>query len=205
MTSQTRKKIAIDIDDVVAMTSEAVREWANEKAGMTLGAHDYFLTEADYWNYYEAVWEKHGVASLSLEDFLETMDASQGHIRAMEDARRVIRALKSEYDLVFMTARRPAHKDSTRVWLDEFIDSSVPLYLSHNPFANEVAQSKGELCAELGIDMLIDDNVDNCHSALQYGVDAIVFGNYGWNVDVPDGVVRCQSWSQVEEYLRDQT
>jgi len=201
MTSQTRKTIAIDIDDVVAMTTEAVRVWANEKSGANLQTEDYFLTEADYWNYYEAVWEHHGIVGFKLVEFLEGMEYSQAHIAVAKDAKRVIERLKKDYTVVFITARRPAGKDSTRQWLDEHIDSTVPLYLSLNPVANSAAQSKGEICAELGVDLLIDDNVDNCHSAMQHGVEAILFGTYGWSVDAPSDVTRCNTWNDIEDYL----
>lgn len=201
MTSQTRKTIAIDVDDVVAMTTEAVRVWANEQAGVDLQPQDYVLPTSSYWNYYEAVWEKNGIAGFNFGDFLDSMDVDQSHIAPVPDAARVIADLKKEYNIVFITARRPAHKDSTRVWLDEHIDAKIPLYLSHNPFANEHAQSKGEICAELGIDVLIDDNVDNAQSAVQYGVDAVVFGEYGWNIDAPAGIVRCTTWLEIEEYF----
>jgi len=202
MTSQTRKTVAIDIDDVVAMTSEAVRVWANDKSGVHLQPQDYFLDNIDdYWNYYESVWEHHGIVGLHLSEFLDGMDRSQAHIGVAKDAQRVIERLKKDYDIVFITARRPVHKDSSRQWLDEHIDTAIPLYLSQNPFANEAARSKGEICAELGVDVLIDDNVDNCRSAVQYGVDVVLFGNYGWNVDAPADMTRCISWSDVGEYL----
>lgn len=202
MTQPTRKKIAIDIDDVVAMTSSAVRAWANEKTGLKLTEEDYRLGDANYWNYYEAVWSHHGIADqLSFGDFLNSMDEEQGHIAPVENAKQVIAKLKKKYDVVFITARRPQHKDSTRRWLDEHIDATIPLYLSLNPFANETAQSKGQMCREMGVSILIDDNVDNCQSAIDYDVEAIVFGNYGWNAEPPVEAARCISWRDVEEYL----
>lgn len=202
MTSQTRKTVAIDIDDVVAMTSEAVRVWANDKSGVHLQPQDYFLgTGADYWNYYESVWERHGITGLHLSEFLEGMDRNQDHISVVKGAKRVIERLADDYNIVFITARRPVQKDSTRQWLDEHIDTTIPLYLSQNPFANEGARSKGEICAELGADLLIDDNVDNCNSARLCGVEAILFGNYGWSIDAPTDLPRCISWGDVEDYL----
>lgn len=202
MAQPTRKTIAIDIDDVVAMTSDAIRVWANEKTGLALTEEDYRIGDADYWNYYEAVWQRHGIADqLSFGDFLDSMDEEQGHISPAKDARRVIAKLKKLYHVVFITARRPRHKDSTRRWLDEHIDASIPLYLSANPYANQDAQSKGELCREIGASVLIDDNVDNCQGALDYDVEAIVFGNYGWNAEPPADATRCVSWRDIEEYL----
>lgn len=201
--NQTPKTlIAIDIDDVIAETSEAIRLWANQQAGVSLTKEDYLLGDGDYWNYYEAVWERHGIADvLSFGDFLDSMDEEQGHIEPIKDARRVITALKKKYDIVFITARRPQHKDSTRRWLDEYISADIPLYLSQNPFANETAQSKGELCRELGAWLLIDDNVDNCQSALDYDVEAIQFGNYGWSGSASQHMTRCISWRDIEEHL----
>jgi|GEM_PF-1087902 len=211
---KTRQTIAIDIDDVVAKTTEAVRLWANQIGGVELAAEDYFITEAGYWNYYEAVWRAHSLeGTLSFADFLKTLNVNQAHIAVMDGAREAIAELKQYYDVIFITARTPDHKDSTREWLDERIDATVPLYLSHNPVANVVAQSKGELCAELGVSVLIDDNIDNCHSAVQYGVEAILFGNYGWNCDEAVGssmgavaagpvkLSRYMSWPEITEYL----
>ena len=205
MTTRTRKIVAIDIDDVVAATSEAVRVWANHKLGATLTSEDYFITDGGYWNYYEEVWKRHGLEGrLSLEGFLKSTDRDQSHVSVVQDAQRVIAHLKKNYTVIFITARRPINKESTRRWLDEHIDAVIPLYLSMNPFSNEAAQSKRQICAELGVDLLIDDNVDNCESAEQHGVNSIVFGNYGWNVNAPASATRCLTWRDVEAYLGEQ-
>ena len=205
MTHKARKKIAIDVDDVVAKTSEAVRIWANKEARATLQPEDYFIATNSYWNYYEAVWELHRIEGLSFGDFLNDMDVDQSHIAPFKGAKKVITQLKKEYDVVFITARHPSHKDGTRTWLDEHIDADTPLLLSYNPFANEAARSKGEICAELGVDVLIDDNIDNCQSAVDYGVEAITFGAYGWNMELPAGVQRCATWRDVEVYFGNRT
>jgi 5'' nucleotidase, deoxy (Pyrimidine), cytosolic type C protein (NT5C). len=203
MTQQTPKPIiALDIDDVVANTIDAVHLWANNIAGAKLTKEDYRTNEGDYWNYYEQVWERHGLSDkLSFSSVLETMTTDQSNIAVVEGARESIQELKSRYDFVFITSRPPYHKDATRLWIDEHIDPSISVYMAYNPVADREARSKGEICADLGVSILIDDNVDNCQSAIDYGVDALLFGTYGWNQKAPAHMKRYDSWKAIGAHL----
>lgn len=201
MTSEQKTMIAIDIDDVVANTIDSVRVWANELTGATL-EHGHYHTDDEYWNYYNSIWERHGLADqITFETFLELMETDQSRVLLNDDAHDVIAALKKKYDLVFITSRPLAQKEETRRWLDKHIDSKIPLYISANPAVQQNIQSKGEICAELGVSLLIDDNINNCKSAVEYGADAILFGEYGWNKNMPEGITRCLSWREVAERL----
>ncbi len=193
--------IAIDIDDVVANSIARVREWANEKTGRVIEPHHYH-TDDEYWNYYNSIWLRHGVADqLVFEDYMTELDVDQSKIKTHVNAKEAILKLRENYELVFITSRPPSMKDSTRRWLDENIDTSIPLYLAVNPLSNQTAKSKGELCIELGAGLLIDDNVDNCNSALDAGVGAILFGDYGWNKNAPETMQRGADWNEVLELL----
>jgi len=198
---QTRKTIAIDIDDVVANVIDSVRLWANEKTGATLGQGEYH-TNDDYWHYYDSIWERHGLSDMvSFSMVLDDLSRDQSHIVVVEGAREAIQALKKNYDLVFVTSRPLYQKDATRRWLDERIDSEIPMYSSHNPLANAEARSKGEICTELGASFLIDDNIGNCQNAAEYGVEPLLFGMYGWNEAASKDLRRFLTWHEVEEYL----
>ena len=199
--SEPLVRIAIDIDDVVADSIARVREWANQKTGKKLETHHYH-TDDEYWKYYDSIWLRHGIADqLVFEDYMTELDQDQSEIKTNANAQAAILKLREKYDLVFITSRPPSMKESTRRWLDENIDASIPLYLSLNPLANQSAKSKGELCIELGAGLLIDDNIDNCQSALDNGVDAILFGNFGWNKNAPETMIRCYDWAAVLEQV----
>lgn len=196
-----RKIIAIDIDEVLANIVDFVRLWANETTGSALKPSDYY-TNDEFWNYYNTIWERHGLADqVNFDMVLKLLAEDQSDIAVIEDARRVIADLKEKYDLVFITSRPAYQEDATRRWLDEHIDTSIPLYISFHPGVNETASSKGEICADLGASYLIDDNIGNCQSAVEYGVEAILFGVYGWNEDAPAHLKRCRNWLEVGEYL----
>lgn len=196
-----KKLVAIDIDEVLANIIEFVRLWANEKTGSELQPEHYY-TYDDFWNYYNSIWERHGLAEqVNFDMVLELIARDQSNIAVIEGAREAIQRLKSHFDLVFITSRPPFQEAATRKWLDERIDPSIPLYMSFHPGINEVARSKGEICAELGASYLIDDSIPNCQSAIDYGVEALLFGMYGWNEKAPSHMKRYRTWQEVEEYL----
>jgi hypothetical protein len=49
--------------------------------------------------------------------------------------------------------------------------------------------------------LLIDDNEEHIQSALDQGLDTILFGEYGWQHGAPQGTVVCKDWPAVLEYL----
>jgi hypothetical protein len=61
--------------------------------------------------------------------------------------------------------------------------------------------TKGQICKKLGASYLIDDNVGHCEKAIEEGVSAVLFGEYGWHGDAPDKLVRCKDWPAVLEYF----
>jgi len=197
----TKPIIAVDIDEVLANIVDFVRLWANKETGSMLEAADYY-TGDEFWNYYNTIWERHGLADrINFEMVLQQIAKDQSGITVIHGARSAIATLKKQYDLVFITSRPSYQEEETRRWLDEHIDASIPLYISFHPGVNDTARSKGEICAELGVSFLIDDNVGNCQSAIEYGVGAVLFGMYGWNEKAPSHLPRCVSWQEVEEYF----
>lgn len=199
----TRPVIAIDIDDVVSDSVEATRLWANVQAGLSLEPHHYQVEVDTYWEYYERIWATHGAGLdvLNYDDFINTLVDDQAHVPLVAGAAFAIKELMKTYDVVFVTARSPELKGATQAWLNRAFDEEVALYMSHNPFSNGNGKTKGEICRELGAWMLIDDNPDNCQSVLDVGLEAILFGKYGWQAHVPEKAVRCQDWPEVVEYL----
>ena len=197
----SRPIIAIDIDDVVSDSLEATRLWANAKASIDLQP-DHYQVDEDYWQYYNRIWLTHGAGEvLNYDEFLEELVEDQAHIPVLAGAAFAIVELMKTYDVVFVTARRPELKTSTQKWLNNTFGQEVQLFFSSNPFSPEKARTKGEICKELGAWLLIDDNADNCRSVIDNGLEAILFGTYGWQRNIPEQVIRCNDWPAVLEYL----
>lgn len=194
-------RIALDIDDVTAEFTDAVRLWVNNSTGAELQPYHY-QTKHDFWVHFKSVWAENGLTDLvDYTKFNEELAVDQSHVRVAPGAKEAIAALKKKYDIVFITSRQPSQFDATRNWLDKHIDPTIPLYLANNPTVQSNPQSKGELCVELDAQLLIDDNAENCLDALDNGADAILFGDYGWNAHAPDSIHRCCNWHEVLEYI----
>lgn len=193
--------IAIDIDDVLAQGTESIRLQVNKLLGINLQPEHYAIP-GDYWRYYERVWTEHGIANKVDWSVLDAqMVIDQSHMPAFPEARRVLGELAKKYKLVVVTARNISWEAATKVWLD----TQFPGVFSGVFFAGRLdsPKSKGEICAELGVSWLIDDNVDHAHTAVEQGVKVILFGDYGWHKgrEIHETVVRCKDWQDVSDYL----
>lgn len=197
-----KKTIAIDIDDVLADSTDALRLTVNNKLGIQLEPHHYKVN-GPYWQYYEHVWENNGLNDKIKHTELEAdMINDQSHVVPVVGSIDALRKLSKNYNIVLVTARNPLWNKATRVWLDShFKGSFIDLHVLGNHKIVESPRSKGEVCAEVGASWLVDDNPQHCLSAVDYGVDAILFGEYGWHFDAPDHLSRCKDWPAVLEYF----
>jgi uncharacterized HAD superfamily protein len=202
-----KKLIAIDIDDVIADTSEAIRLWGNEKSGIEMTKEDYSI-EGEYWGYYERVWDQKNLNSvLFFDDAEAAIINSEIQVPLLAGASFAIRELAKQFRIVLITSRNPLLEAITRKWLDEHFEGlDVELYFAKNPKnISGSSKTKGQLCKELGAFLLIDDNVDHCQSMLDEGLEAVLFGTYGWQPYVPEGAIRCNDWPAVVEYMDGRT
>lgn len=196
--------IAIDIDDVVAQGTEYLIESVNTRHNLALTREEYHAVGGEFWGYYERVWQAHGVGDLvHYADVAEEMAADQSQVPLLPGAQFAVHELAKRFHVIFITARPPAWEQATRRWFKQHLDDEdVELYFAGNHY-DSAAQSKGQLAVRLGAELLIDDNISNCQSALDEGVDTILFGEYGWHTSVPDGMMRCKDWPAVLEYMNE--
>jgi 5'(3')-deoxyribonucleotidase len=196
-----REKLAIDIDDVLANSTDALRLFVNLKRGVDL-TEEHYKIEAEYWGYYESVWAQHGIDKTDLmREFHSRLVKYQSDIRTVSGSVEGTKKLSRKYDLIPMTSRPKEMKDETENWLKEEFEpvfAEPPIFIG---FGLNAKRTKGEVCEELGITYLIDDNVDHCKTAIARGIGAVLFGDYGWNRRLPEGLVRCKNWQEVLEYF----
>lgn len=198
--ADVRPIIAIDLDDTLADSTEALRLLVNERLDANLTADDYRV-EGQYWGYYERVWGQHGLTAASHDDFSAEMVVDQMHVPLLPGASFAVARLLKRFRVIFVTARDASWEEATRRWItNHFSEESFELYFTEN-HKTVNAKTKGQLCRELGANLLIDDNVQHCQSAIDQGLDAILFGDYGWHVDAPTEITRCRNWPAVLEYL----
>lgn len=194
--------IAIDIDDVLAEGTNAMIEAANKRYGLSLTQQDYHDVGGDFKGYYERVWKTHGVDNIvSYDELAEEVALDQSHIPLLPGAEFAVHELAKRFHVIFITARDVAWEGATRRWFKQYLsEDDIELYFAGNHY-DESALTKGQLAKQLNVMLLIDDNVSNCQTALDEGLKVILFGEYGWQRDVPEEMVRCKDWPEVLEYL----
>lgn len=197
-----RQTIAVDIDDVLANSTEALRREVNRRLGVNLRPEHYLVPSDHYWNYYESVWSTHGIdGQITMDDLDPQMKADQSHIVPHKNAQEVLLRLAAKYRLIIITGRSSEWREATEAWLEWHFPGVFSDLLFGEGKEGIARKSKGDLCIESGADFLIDDNVEHATSAKNSGVEVIVFGNYGWQHGMPAHMTHCKDWKAVLEYF----
>lgn len=193
--------LAIDIDDTIAGSTESMRLMVNKRLGIELLPEAYRIP-AEYWGYYERVWEANGIkGQISWDDFAIEMIADQLHVPLLPSAQFAVTTLAETYNVIFMTARDKTWEPATKKWLTSNLPNNTFEVYFTSSHKDSTAMTKGQLCRHLGAEILIDDNVEHCQSAIAESVTAILFGSYGWQHAAPSEMVRCEDWPSVVEFL----
>jgi 5'(3')-deoxyribonucleotidase len=199
----SRQTIAIDIDDVLADSTNTLRLLVNARTNSDLTTEDYRVS-GEYWGYYERVWAEHGLSDrIKFSDFEKEMEIDQSHVPLLPSAEFAIRELSRQYHVVLVTARNIEWERATKQWLKlHFGDNDIAVHYTGHRSADDY-RSKGQLCKELGAFLMIDDNPGHCKAVMDEGIKAVLFGEYGWHGETPDGVVKCKDWPAVLEYINE--
>ncbi|HSH18138.1 MAG TPA: hypothetical protein VK978_02035 [Candidatus Saccharimonadales bacterium] len=197
----TKQIIAFDIDDVLADSTEYWRVQINRRAGLQLEP-EHWRVSGEYSGYYTRIWEEHGISHVfSVDEIDAQMETDQSGLRAMPEALEVLSKLSKHYTLAVVTARNSSQEQETRRWLSTVYPTIFDTVIFANGSRGLAVKNKGDICREIGASWLIDDNPGHCKDALDKGVQAVLYGTYGWHVDVPTDMVHCRTWQDIEEYF----
>lgn len=199
--SQHRPIIAIDVDDVLAHSVEAFRIEVNQKTGAALTpAH--FKVQGEYHHYLNRVLESNGIDHAAIKDDLfKSMVNDQSHIPPQPGAIKALRKLQDGYELVVITARPPEWEPQTHIWLERHYPGAFKAVHFAGNRNDPAKKTKGDMCIQVGASYLIDDNPEHARSAADKGVAVVLFGDYGWHVAVPEDMVRCKTWKDIEKFF----
>ncbi|MEM3564666.1 MAG: hypothetical protein QXR19_15650 [Candidatus Jordarchaeaceae archaeon] len=185
----TLKFVGVDIDGVLGEQVEPTLERLRTIGkGKNLKKSD--ITD---WNF--AI----GDTNIAIEIEKNLLDPTfVENMPVIPNAETAMKKLHEKYHVVVVTSRPPETQKSTEKWLR-----------NHFNFHELVNTRKvGKNC--LGLDILIDDNLDNVKTFAQSGQCAILFSQ-PWNQNVKDKefremikkgkIIRCRNWNEVMELL----
>lgn len=187
--------LAIDIDEVLFPFIAKLLEHTNTKYGLDHSIEQVKDFNLGFWNVAdsEAIDRVHDVLRLD-----------HNRVHAIDGAKLVISCLQEKYLIYIVTSRDEEFRARTEEWLTQhFAGLYDGLYITGNHYSGREFRSKAEVCIELGVEMLIDDQLHHARESSQLGLPCILFGDYPWNQTdaLPDGVVRARDWAEVRELL----
>lgn len=196
--------IAVDVDDVLAHSVEAFRLDVNQKTGAKLNP-GHFQVAGEYHRYLDRVLGSNGIDYDAIKDELfQRMIKDQSHVPAQPGAMTALQTLSNHYDMVVITARAPEWEPQTRIWLQKHYPGMFKNVHFAGNRRDASKKTKGDMCLEVGASYLIDDNPEHALDAVEKGITAILFGEYGWHVNITDDMVRCKTWKDVQKYFDEQ-
>lgn len=196
------KTIVIDIDDVLADHASAFAEYSNKKYGLD-------ITPEDYQEEWRHVWKTDLDETIKRAHEYHESD-HLAYCVTIEGANDALNKLKEKFKLVALTSRRSSISQLTKEWIEKhypnIFDDIIFAGFYDSISKDSFTKTKGELAKNIGADFIIDDQLKHVFSSAELGMQAILFGNYGWNkVDsLPENVVRLNDWSEVLEYFESQ-
>ena len=193
--------IAVDLDEVLTAQNEAVRLFVNEVYNADFTPEDYMI-EAPYWSYWETIW---GVDTKEGKQRLNKFIKSGGLMKQqpIPGAINAISKLEENYHLVIVTSRKDEHADNTNNWLKKHYPAVFKGVLFTAAWGDNASLMKAKVCREIGASYLIDDNYEHCEMVAGVGIKALLFGEYGWNVNkkLLKNITRVKNWKEVMEFF----
>ncbi|CAN5131216.1 hypothetical protein BH09PAT3_BH09PAT3_6230 [soil metagenome] len=192
--------IAVDIDDVLAISAAGWVAYSNQKWGTN-------LTPEDYDEDWPKMWK---VDLAEGQERAKHIHTTSGIVTAFEHdqtARKVLDHLSERFELVITTSRHKLLNHETLTWIDQHFNGVFTNIhfagIFDSGHKDPINMTKADLIESVNADYLIDDQPKHCFAVAKRGKQAILFGEYTWNkdVEVVPGVTRCLDWAAVQEYF----
>lgn len=194
-------KIAIDVDDVLADFSSEFVEFQKEKYQLDLSNLKQKLYRKDW------IVES-GLSVLEARkriiEFVESDKSKK--LKTVIGSQEALKKIKEKFKLVALTGRPTSASDLTKKWLDENFPNTFSNFLSTDAhiFGGNGLYSKGELCLENNVKLLIDDLPQYCLECVSVNVPTFLFDqphNQYFNEKEYPEITRMFSWEEIAKKL----
>jgi uncharacterized HAD superfamily protein len=192
--------IAIDIDDVLTPCMQTFLDWNKRKynrGGDVKKFHSY-----EDWE--KSLGLRRHQADFRVEEFITSYEFKTLKPFNPLTVGTVLTLGQEGNWIEAVTSRKSTTTQITQEWLTNYFPNCFrALSFTHAYDKRLKTKSKGKICWERGLDVLIDDNAEHCTSAIELGKRAILFGEYGWNRTNSDPrILRASNWQEVYDHIK---
>lgn len=196
--------IALDLDEVLGHFVSPLCTFHNATYNTTLtpsSFHSYRFCEVWGGDDASATSKVHAFFRSPYFRALPPIPGAVAGVRALRDA---------GFRLAVVTSRQLIIADETRQWLKRhFPEDAFEEVLFGNHWGLQGKKvSKGELCAGIGANLLVDDAPKYVTEVAGRGIPALLFdldGQYGWakhDEPLPEGVTKVAGWDDVVSHAK---
>ncbi len=187
----------MDLDEVLVDFIRPFITFYNRRYGTKL-TREIFLS----FNLSQIIGHKRELVDVRVDEFYNS-EVFQT-LNPVEGAKEVLEFLSEKYELFIITSR-PAHiKEKTAKWLERHFEKVFKhIHFSANEYIGVTGKTKAEICKNLRIDLLIEDNLGYAMEAAKSGIKVLMFDT-PWNQtdSLHPNITRVSSWKEVLEELK---
>ena len=186
-------RIGIDLDEVLADFMVTFLDHYNVKFKTTLTKEQF-----SYFDLTKNIQASKEELFVIFEEFYLTDHFE--NLPPVTDAISSIDKLSKKHELYVITARTPNITEHTLKWVNKHFPNKFKyVHFAHNPyFGKKKTKSKAEFGTDLGIDLLIEDNLDFATEAAKENIKVFLF-DAPWNKSksLPKNIKRVKSWKEI--------
>lgn len=192
------KKIGIDIDEILANTLESILVYYNEIHKTSYKRED-FAT----YNYWETWGGTKDEAIAFVRSFFETENLYK--IPPISGAYEELLKLKNlGYKFFAVTGRSSKYEIQTLEWISKYYPNIfLGTYFTHYLNVDCATTKKSDICKQLGIDILVEDDEYHISDCANAGIK-VIFLDCPWNKKVNfKNATRVFSWKEISEKIKE--
>ena len=189
-------KIGIDLDDVTVNFVELMVEYYNKKNKTNLKKHDHKTYQL--WE----VWNCTREESIIIVDEFQNSEVYET-IQPIENSIESINTLSKTNEIYFITSRKKEFQQQTEKWIKKYFPTTHVKIIHTGDFHKPNGNTKAEVCQQLKIDFMIEDNEKYAQEIADKGINLLLF-DQPWNQKLKDTkkIRRVKNWKQILEILK---
>ncbi|HIG51862.1 TPA: hypothetical protein EYQ19_00300 [Candidatus Pacearchaeota archaeon] len=183
-------RIGIDLDEILAEWMNSFIDFHNINYGTNLERKDFYTF--DLWKPLDIKRgeERERINNFSKSDFYRNISPVEGSIEGIDNLQN--------NELFIVTGRKNKNKSATLDWIDKYFPNKFEdvLFSDYCSIKNNI-DKKAEICSNLGIGFMIEDNGEWAHKCASSGIRTFLLDKE-WNRGYSHPFLkRNYSWKEV--------
>ncbi len=193
---QNKKRIGVDIDDVIAGFMKSYLEFYNKKYNTQLNLQN--IKNYHLWK--TGIHKSKEESHKEISEFQNSLAFEE--IDLIDGAKNGLNNLSEFYQIYFITSRPEELKDKTIAFFKKHFPNKEFNFIYSGDVSGK-NPSKSEICKNFEISIIIEDNPTYALDCASNGVKVFLL-NKPWNEDceMHENIIKVENWEELLEFLK---